>query len=60
MKDFNPKVAADGQGTFCFKCSLMHLQILSAVFHTFLKIKTFIFQIYSFPIDPAVSGDPML
>jgi hypothetical protein len=40
MRDFNPKEAADSRGTVCFKCPLLHLLILSAVFHTFLKIKT--------------------
>ena len=40
MRDFNPKVAVDRRGTFCFKCPLLHLLTLSAVFHTFLKIKT--------------------
>ena len=25
MRDLNPKVAADGWGTFCFKCLFLHL-----------------------------------
>jgi len=29
------------QGTFHFKCPFLHLLILSAVFHMFLKMKTF-------------------
>jgi len=41
MKDFNPTVAADGQGTVCFKCSLLHLEILSAVFSYIFKDKNF-------------------
>jgi len=40
MRDLNPKVAADGQGTFRFICPFLHLLILSAIFHTSLKIKT--------------------
>jgi hypothetical protein len=40
MRNLNPKVAADGQGSFHFKQQFSHLLILSIVFHTFLKIKT--------------------
>jgi hypothetical protein len=40
MTDLNPKVAADGRGSFHFKCPFSHLMILSIVFQTFLKIKT--------------------
>ena len=39
-RDLNPKVAAHGQHTFRLKCLFLHLPILSAVFHAFLKIKT--------------------
>jgi len=40
MRDLNPKVADDSQGTFSLICPFLHLLILCAVFHTFLKIKT--------------------
>jgi len=40
MRDLNPKVVADGWDTFCLKNPFLHLLILSAVFHAFLKIKT--------------------
>jgi hypothetical protein len=40
MRDINPKVANDSQGTFRLICLFLHLLILCAVFHTFLKIKT--------------------
>jgi len=38
--DLNPKAAADGQSTFCFKWPFLHLMILTIVFHTFLKLIT--------------------
>jgi hypothetical protein len=38
--DLNPKLAADGQGSFRFKCRFSHLLILSVVCYTFLKMKT--------------------
>ena len=40
MRDLNPKVAADGQSTSGCQCLFLHLLILSAVFHIFLKINT--------------------
>jgi hypothetical protein len=40
MRDLNPKVAADSQGTFRFKCPFLLMLVLSAIFNTFLKIKT--------------------
>jgi hypothetical protein len=40
MRDLNPRAAADGQGSYCFKCPFLHLLVLSVVFLTFLKIKT--------------------
>jgi len=40
MRDLNPKVAADDQGTFHFHCPFLHLQILSIVFQTFLQFIT--------------------
>ena len=39
MGDLNPKVASDGRGTSHFQCPFLHLLILSAVFHTFLKLR---------------------
>jgi len=39
-RDLNPKVTADGQCSFPFKCPLFHPLILSSVFHALLKIKT--------------------
>ena len=39
--DLNPNAAAHGQRTFQLKCPFLHLLILSAILHTFLKIKTF-------------------
>jgi hypothetical protein len=41
VRDLNPKIAADGQGTFCSELLLSHLLILlCTVFHTFLKLFT--------------------
>ena len=37
-RDLNPKLAADGWGTFHFKCLFLYLLILYAVLHTFLKL----------------------
>jgi len=64
MRDFSLKIAADGQGGFCFKCLLLHLLILSAVFHVFLKIKTsnkqympkneLIYPFSNFPSNPYI------
>jgi len=39
MSDLNSKVAADSFGTFHFKGPLFYV-LISTVFHTFLKIKT--------------------
>jgi len=39
MRDVNPKVAADRQGTFYFKCLFLHLLIFCSVVHMFFKIK---------------------
>jgi len=47
MRDLNPKAATDGQGTFHFKCLFLDLLLLSAIFHTFLKIKI-LNKMYSF------------
>jgi len=41
VRDLNPKIAADGQGTFRSELLLSHLLILlCTVFHTFLKLIT--------------------
>jgi hypothetical protein len=40
MRHLITKEAADGRDTFCLKCPFLHLQILSVVFHTFLKLIT--------------------
>jgi hypothetical protein len=40
MRDLNPKVANDSQGTFSSIHPFLHLLILCALFHAFLKIKT--------------------
>jgi len=39
MRDLNPKVAADGQGTFCCKCPFLQL-LISFAFHTVLMLIT--------------------
>jgi len=37
MRGSNPKVATDSWGTLYFKITILHLLIISVVFHTFLK-----------------------
>jgi hypothetical protein len=39
MMDVNPKVVADRQGTFYFKCLFLHLLIFSSIVRMFFKIK---------------------